>query len=156
MSADVGGQTSQWAWSVETRAPELTAAVVQSIIQGLLNHHQRKREGEQSLRQLNRQGRKLDSVELESPDLRRLRRELNRYGVDFSLQKEKQTGKAYVYFKAQDAILFYAGLKQYTEKARDKKPAKEIIQAAMEKVANRAAETVDRARTAQKNQEQAR
>lgn len=64
------------------------------------------RHGEQTVEDLNRQNRPLKHMDLEKktdPDLAVIRREFNRYGVDFSIVEEKEEGVFRVFFKAQDA-----------------------------------------------------
>ena len=131
MAADLQEQAVQ----VEWKAAKITAAALKGLIEQLLANRKKITHGEQSLKKLNLQGKKLESVELSGEDMQAFKRELNKYAVDFSINYT-------VFFKGQDVDRVYKGLQKCVENFQkgSKKPIKEVMQAAEEKAAQRNAE----------------
>lgn len=50
----------------------------------------------------NAKGRKLENIEIDSADLKNIKKELNNYAVDFSIMKDNVTDTVHVFFKGQD------------------------------------------------------
>lgn len=138
MGKELGEQAIQVEWSVA----KVTAKALKELIEQLLANRNRITHGEQSLSRLNLQGKKLESVELDGQDLKSFRRELNKYSVDYSVMKNRETGNYIVFFKGQDVDRVYVGLQkcvQDFEKNR-KKPVREVMQEADQRAAQRNAD----------------
>ena len=71
--------------------------------------------GEMTLKELQKKGDGLSTVELKEPHLRTLRNTLNKHGVDFSAVKDGK-GKYTLFFKGKDADSVTHAFKQYTQK----------------------------------------
>jgi hypothetical protein len=71
--------------------------------------------GKMTLKELQKQGDGLSTVELKDPDLRLLKSTLNKHGVDFSAVKDGK-GQYTVFFKGKDADTVTHAFKQYTQK----------------------------------------
>lgn len=99
----------------------LTGTVVQFALQQFMYHRLGggNRDGivhgEQTLEQLNAQGRELKHVEIHEEDLQAVREALKHYGVDFTVMQDPDSGVYYLFFKAQDVERVYMGLEQYVQ-----------------------------------------
>ena len=71
--------------------------------------------GKMTLKELQKQGDGLATVELKDPHLRTLKSTLKKHGVDFSAVKDGK-GKYTLFFKGKDADTVTHALKQYTQK----------------------------------------
>lgn len=95
--------------------------------------------GEQSLKDLNAQNRPLNHVEVNSQDVENIRRELNRYGVDFSVLQEKD-GTFQLYFKAQDIDRVHQGMENCVknfDRTAGRKPMEEQLGSAVREARER-------------------
>jgi hypothetical protein len=106
MAADLQEQAVQ----VEWKAAKITAAALKGLIEQILANREKITHGEQSLKKLNLQGKKLESIELTGEDMQAFKRELNKYAVDFSIKKDTETQNYTVFFKGQDVDRVYKGL----------------------------------------------
>lgn len=99
----------------------ITAEILRTVIRECTyRHHMKSRQpaavhGEQSLEDLNAQGRQLENVELKDQDVQNIRRELKRYEVDFSIMKEPDSDTYRLFFKSQDVDRVYLGLKKWVK-----------------------------------------
>lgn len=71
--------------------------------------------GKQTLEQLDRHGSGRSSIELTDPNLRLLKREMDKKSVDLSVQKDGK-GKYLLFFKANDADVMTQAFKSYSRK----------------------------------------
>lgn len=135
MAADLQEQAVQ----VEWKAAKITAAALKGLIEQILADRGKITHGEQSLKKLNLQGKKLESIELTGEDMQAFKRELNKYAVDFSIKKDTETQNYTVFFKGQDVDRVYKGLQKCVENFQkgSKKPIKEVMKEAEEKAAQR-------------------
>jgi hypothetical protein len=111
MAADLQEQAVQ----VEWKAAKITAAALKGLIEQILANREKITHGEQSLKKLNLQGKKLESIELTGEDMQAFKRELNKYAVDFSIKKDTETQNYTVFFKGQDVDRVYKGLQKCVE-----------------------------------------
>jgi hypothetical protein len=128
---------------VTLKGTQISFRVLKALIQTLLENRDKISHGEQSLKKLNLQNKQLESVPITSNDIKALRKELNRYSVDFHIMKDRNSGEHTVFFKGQDVDRVYQGLsnciKNFDRDTVKKKPIKEVIKEATEKVAEREA-----------------
>lgn len=141
MSAELGEQAVQ----VMLRASAVTLSVLLQAAQAAVQRHKGVEHGEQKIQKLNMQGKQLENVALMDEDIKPFRKELNKYGVDFAVVRDTQTGEHSVFFKGQDTERVYMALEKVLNTAIDradkgKKPAKEIMQEAVAKAAERNAQ----------------
>ena len=118
---------------ITLRASEITLRTLLAMCQEALARKDYPTQGEQSLKSLNAQGRQIESVDMDSADMKAFRRALRRYAVDFSVTREDRGGPYQVYFKAQDVDRVYLGLQKCLESfagSKERKPIREIIEAA--------------------------
>lgn len=87
---------------VEVSAAKLAGRGIVDVLQLLTQSLRSQQYGQQSIAQLNKQGRQLTSVDVDNTTIRAVKRHLKAYSVDFAVTKEKGTGKMFLWFKAQD------------------------------------------------------
>lgn len=109
----LGDETREIALKATYSGLEISAGAVTELINKLLEEKGVKF-GQQSLKSLNRKGVALESIPVASQDLRGLRSELKKYGVDFSVRKNLSEKNTYdLYFKGRDVVQIEAALKNY-------------------------------------------
>lgn len=73
----------------------------------------------------------LEEIPVEEAELKELKKELNKYGVKFSVMKDKETGKYAVFFQAKDMKMmekaFKNALEHQKERLRGKSPFTKIL-----------------------------
>ena len=87
---------------VEIHAARFASQSIFDILRLTVQAMQGRSYGQQSLAALNRQNRQLASVDVNDRTLRLVKRQLNQYSVDFSVTKDKDSGRMYLWFKGQD------------------------------------------------------
>lgn len=136
-------EPQQQAIEVSIKAGRLTLKAVVGALRALIASRGKIKHGEQSIRRLNLQNRQLESMEVPGEDIKAFRRELNKYSVDFSVYKDKETGAYSVFFKGQDIDRVHYGienaLKDFDKLHHDKKPVKEVMEDAVKRAAEREA-----------------
>ena len=136
-------ENQEQAVRVSVKTAEISFRVLKNLIETMLANRERTQHGEQKLSKLNLQNRQLESVEINDSDLKALRRELNKYSVDFSIFKERNSENHTVYFKGQDVDRVYQGLSNCIknfDKESLKKPVKEKLKDAEQRSAQRESE----------------
>lgn len=135
-------QAVQISISTDRITAEILRAVIREYVYRL---HTKSRQssavhGEQSLEDLNAQGKQLESVELKDEDVQNIRQELKRYGVDFSVMKEPDSDTYRLFFKSQDVDRVYLGLKKWVKdfnRAASRTPMTEQLQNAAKEAQER-------------------
>lgn len=83
--------------------------------------------GRQTIKELNRQGRELNSVETDSQKMREVKKELKAYGVDFAVEKDRTNDKMYIWFKGQDVERIQKALENLIAGEGKEKPGRNFI-----------------------------
>lgn len=111
---DVSLMVEEQAVRVEVQTAKLTADMLVKLLKTIaekLKHEQVKTAtGQQSLKLLNRQGKTVNGIEISKETLADVKRQMNSYYVDFSITKDKDTGKINLWFKSQDIDRIQAAL----------------------------------------------
>ena len=125
-----------------TKLTEITLAALIHLIQRLVENKYQIAHGKQSMEQLNRQNKQLESVKITQPDINAFRKELNRYYVDCAFKKDWKTGEYTIFFKAQDVDRVYAGLENCIKGLNidrsNKRPINDVMREAEAKAKERA------------------
>ncbi len=77
--------------------------------------------GKQTVKQLVRQGKGVQNIEITDKNIKSFERVARKYGVDFALKKVPDDGKYLVFFKAQDADALNAAFSEYANKTLRRK-----------------------------------
>ena len=95
---------------MEISMAKLAGRGIVDVLQLLSQSLRQQQYGQQSIAQLNRQGRQITSVDVDNATVHAVKRQLKQYAVDFAITKEKSTGKMYLWFKGQDVERIQAAL----------------------------------------------
>lgn len=135
--------------ALAVKTGKLTAQVLQAAIRKYLAARQKgtgkAHHGQQSLRQLKKDGSALSNIEITDANIGLFRPCAKKYGVDFTLRKDATTQPPHyiVIFKAKDADNMEQAFKEFTAKKlqREERPSiRKDIAASKEKAAARNAD----------------
>ena len=96
----------------------------------------------------------LEEIPVEEAELKELKKELNRYGVKFSVMKDKESGKYSVFFQAKDMKVMDKAFKHALSESERKTERKESIHKNIEKFKEMAKNTVSKDKVKNKQKEQ--
>ena len=96
----------------------------------------------------------LEEIPVEEAELKELKKELNRYGVKFSVMKDKETGKFSVFFQAKDMKVMDKAFKHALSESEKKTERKESIHKNIEKFKEMAKNSVSKDKIKNKQKEQ--
>ena len=96
----------------------------------------------------------LEETPVEETELKELKKELNRYGVKFSVMKDKETGKYSVFFQAKDMKIMDKAFKHALSESEKKTERKESIHKNIEKFKEMAKNSVSKDKVKNKQKEQ--
>lgn len=131
---------------ITVSADRITAGILRTVMQEYVyQYHMNSRQssvthGEQSLEELNAQGKQLEHVDLKDEDIQAVRQELRRYGVDFSIMKEPDSDTYHLFFKAQDIDRVRLGLEKVVkdfDRTLNRTPMEEQMKAATQEAQER-------------------
>lgn len=96
----------------------------------------------------------LEEIPVEEAELKELKKELNRYGVKFSVMKDKESGKYSVFFQAKDMKVMDKAFKHALSESEKKTERKESIHKNIEKFKEMAKSSVPKDKVKNKQKEQ--
>lgn len=122
---------------VEVSAARIAGRGIIDVLQLVMQRLEQRQYGEQSMRQLNKQGRQLVPVDVDNSTIRTVKQQMKQYAVDFAITKEKDTDKMFLWFKAQDVDRVEQALKNCIAACKDEKGPKleQICEKAKEQAA---------------------
>ena len=98
----------------------------------------------------------LENIELQKGEVKELKKQLNRYGVRFSVMKNKEAGLYSVFFQAKDTkamdLAFKKAIERYEKKENKRNSTRDILNKFKVKVKN----TVVKDKVKEKHQQQER
>lgn len=140
-------------------------ATYQEILNNINKLHQRSKQygglgklvnaegSEVKLKDMVKKG-QLEEIPVEEAELKELKKELNRYGVKFSVMKDKETGKYSVFFQAKDMKVMDKAFKHALSESEKKTERKESIHKNIEKFKEIAKNSVSKDKIKNKQKEQ--
>jgi len=140
-------------------------ATYQEILNNINKLHQRSKQygglgklvnaegSEVKLKDMVKKG-QLEEIPVEEAELKELKKELNRYGVKFSVMKDKESGKYSVFFQAKDMKVMDKAFKHALSESEKKTERKESIHKNIEKFKEMAKNSVSKDRIKNKQKEQ--
>ena len=96
----------------------------------------------------------LEEIPVEESELKELKKELNRYGVKFSVMKDKESGKYSVFFQAKDMKVMDKAFKHALSESEKKTERKESIHKNIEKFKEMAKNSLFKDKVKNKQKEQ--
>ena len=140
-------------------------ATYQEILNNINKLHQRSKQygglgklvnaegSEVKLKDMVKKG-QLEEIPVEEAELKELKKELNRYGVKFSVMKDKESGKYSVFFQAKDIKVMDKAFKHALSESEKKTERKESIHKNIEKFKEMANNSVSKDKIKNKQKEQ--
>ena len=147
---------------MEVRAGKVTGKILLDLIRKLLKESEKNggleklvgsKGNEVKLKDMVKKG-QLEEIPVEETELKELKKELNRYGVKFSIMKDKETGKYSVFFQAKDMKVMDKAFKHALSESEKKTERKESIHKNIEKFKEMAKNSVSKDKIKNKQKEQ--
>ena len=148
--------------NLEVRAGKVTGKVLLDLIRKLLKESEKNggleklicsKGNEVKLKDMVKKG-QLEEIPVEETELKELKKELNRYGVKFSVMKDKESGKYSVFFQAKDMKVMDKAFKHALSESEKKTERKESIHKNIEKFKEMAKNSVSKDKIKNKQKEQ--
>ena len=147
---------------MEVRAGKVTGKILLDLIRKLLKESEKiggleklvgSKGNEVKLKDMVKKG-QLEEIPVEETELKELKKELNRYGVKFSVMKEKESGKYSVFFQAKDMKVMDKAFKHALSESEKTTERKESIHKNIEKFKEMAKNSVSKDKIKNKQKEQ--
>ena len=147
---------------MEVKAAKVTGKLIQNLLKKLMKEAEKlggleklvnANGNEVKLKDMVKKG-QLEEIPVEEAKLKELKKELNRYGVKFSVMKDKESGKYSVFFQAKDMKLMDKAFKHALSESEKKTERKESIHKNIEKFKEMAKNTVSKDKVKNKQKEQ--
>ena len=147
---------------MEVKAGKVTAKLILTLLKKLMKEAEKlggleklvsSKGNEVKLKDMVKKG-QLEEIPVEEAELKELKKELNRYGVKFSVKKDKESGKYSVFFQAKDMKLMDKAFKHALSESEKKTERKESIHKSIEKFKEMAKNTVSKDKVKNKQKEQ--
>ena len=148
--------------NMEVRAGKVTSKILLDLIRKLLKESEKiggleklvgSKGNEVKLKDMVKKG-QLEEIPVEEAELKELKKELNRYGVKFSVMKDKESGKYSVFFQAKDMKVMDKAFKHALSESEKKTERKESIHKNIEKFKEMAKNSVSKDKIKNKQKEQ--
>ena len=148
--------------NMEVRAVKVTGKLVWDLLKKLMKEAEKlggleklvnANGNEVKLKDMVKKG-QLEEIPVEEAELKELKKELNRYGVKFSVMKDKESGKYSVFFQAKDMKVMDKAFKHALSESEKKTERKESIHKNIEKFKEMAKYSVSKDKIKNKQKEQ--
>ena len=148
--------------NMEVKAAKVTGKLILNLLKKLMKEAEKlggleklvnANGNEVKLKDMVKKG-QLEEIPVEEAELKELKKELNRYGVKFSVMKDKESGKYSVFFQAKDMKVMDKAFKHALSKSEKKTERKESIHKSIEKFKEMAKNTVSKDKVKNKQKEQ--
>ena len=147
---------------MEVRAAKVTGKLILNLLKKLMKEAEKlggleklvnTNGNEVKLKDMVKKG-QLEEIPVEEAELKELKKELNRYGVKFSVMKDKESGKYSVFFQAKDMKVMYKAFKHALSESERKTERKESIHKNIEKFKEMAKNSLSKDKVKNKQKEQ--
>ncbi|CNJ04849.1 MULTISPECIES: PcfB family protein [Streptococcus] len=148
--------------NMEVKAAKVTGKLILNLLKKLMKEAEKlggleklvnANGNEVKLKDMVKKG-QLEEIPVEEAELKELKKELNRYGVKFSVMKDKESGKYSVFFQAKDMKVMDKAFKHALSESEKKTERKESIHKSIEKFKEMAKNTVSKDKVKNKQKEQ--
>lgn len=147
---------------MEVKSGKVTAKLLLTLLKKLMKEAEKfggleklvsSKGNEVKLKDMVKKG-QLEEIPVEEAELKELKKELNRYGVKFSVMKDKKSGKYSVFFQAKDMKVMDKAFKHALSESEKKTERKESIHKNIEKFKEMAKNTISKDKVKNKQKEQ--
>lgn len=148
--------------NMEVKAAKVTGTLILNLLKKLMKEAEKlggleklvnANGNEVKLKDMVKKG-QLEEIPVEESELKELKKELNRYGVKFSVMKDKESGKYSVFFQAKDMKVMDKAFKHALSETEKKTERKESIHKNIEKFKEMAKNSVSKDKVKNKQKEQ--
>lgn len=148
--------------NMEVRAAKVTGKLLLDLLKKLMKEAEKHggleklvnaNGNEVKLKDMVKKG-QLEEIPVEEAELKELKKELNRYGVKFSVMKDKESEKHSVFFQAKDMKVMDKAFKHALSESENKTERKESIHKNIEKFKEMAKNSVSKDKVKNKQKEQ--
>ena len=148
--------------NMEVRAAKVTGKLILNLLKKLMKEAEKlggleklvnANGNEVKLKDMVKKG-QLEEIPVEEAELKELKKELNRYGVKFSVMKDKESGKYSVFFQAKDMKVMDKAFTHALSESEKKTERKESIHKNIEKFKEMAKNSVSKDKVKNKQKEQ--
>ncbi|HEN0682921.1 PcfB family protein [Granulicatella elegans] len=148
--------------NMEVKAAKVTGKLLLNLLKKLMKEAEKlggleklvsSKGNEVKLKDMVKKG-QLEEIPVEETELKELKKELNRYGVKFSVMKDKESGKYSVFFQAKDMKVMDKAFKYALAESEKKTERKESIHKNIEKFKEMAKNAVSKDKVKNKQKEQ--
>ena len=141
--------------SLEIKAAKVTGKLLLTLLKKLggLEKLVKVNGNQVKLKDMAKKG-QLEEIPVEEAELKELKKELNKYGVKFSVMKDKEIGKYAVFFQAKDMKMMEKAFKNALARSERKTERKESVRKNIEKFKEMAKNTVSKDKVKNKQKEQ--
>ena len=120
---------------------------------GGMEQYLKQKGSEIKLKDLVKKG-QLEEIQVKEPELKELRKELNKHGVKFSILRDKETGNYNVFFQAKDTKIMDIAFSKALQKAEQKHDKKQSVKKQINQFKEKIKETVTNDKVKNKHKEQ--
>lgn len=120
---------------------------------GGLNNYIKQEANEVRLKDMVKKG-QLEEIPVKEAELKELKKELNKYGVKFSVMRDKETGNYNVFFQSKDTKIMDIAFSKALAKAGKKHDRKESVRKQIDILKDKIKDTVDKDKVKNKHKEQ--
>lgn len=147
---------------MEVRAGKVTGKILLDLIRKLLKESEKiggleklvgSKGNEVKLKDMVKKG-QLEEINLKDPELKELKKILNKHGVKFSVMKDKETGNHSVFFQSKDIKVMEHAFKKAVKASERKADRKDSITKTINKFKNMAKDTISKDKVKNKHKEQ--
>ena len=147
---------------MEVKAGKVTAKLLLTLLKKLMKEAEKlggleklvsSKGNEVKLKDMVKKG-QLEEIPVEEAEMKELKKELNRYGVKFSVMKDKESGKYSVFFQAKDMKVMDKAFKHALSESEKKTERKESIHKNIEKFKEMAKNSLSKDKVKNKQKEQ--
>ena len=158
----INEEVSDKTLNLEIKAAKITAKLIIQQIKKLLKEAKKfggmekfvsEKSNEVKLRDLVQKG-QLEEITIKETELKRLKKELNKYGVKFSVMKDKKTDQYSLFFQAKDVKIMDKAFKKVLADLEKKEERKESIHKNLEKFKELVKNTIFKDKIKNKQKEQ--
>lgn len=148
--------------NIEVKAGKVTAKFLLTLLKKLMKEAEKfggleklvnANGNEVKLKDMVKKG-QLEEIPVEETELKELKKELNRYGVKFSVMKDKESGEYSVFFQVKDMKVMDKAFKHALSESEKKTERKESIHKNIEKFKEMAKNTISKDKVKNKQKEQ--
>ncbi len=158
INEEIANKTLHVELGATKRIARAMISVIKKILQkskalGGLGKYIQQEGNEVKLKDMVKKG-QLEEIPIKEAELKELRKELNRYGVKFSVMRDKGTGNYSVFFQAKDTKVMDLAFKKAIETSEKKHDQKESVRKQINQFKERVKDTVNKDKVKHKHKEQ--